>query len=266
MNPDIIKRITDLENKLEELEAKQGISVDMPFDQQDNLEILIQKKIVDIVWYDYYHYSSFWESLSGMSTGGFIASVALNYLFLSANGAGNIAFAKKKASFQNILSYDRDSRIRFSLGLEGELITSGRALYGGEAYAGTGMAITGINNIFEVGFGEQSHYGIYVNGNVMYGICSDGTGYATAILLEDFNSADIYFVEISHFPKDRVDFYVGSTLDTPPSYKASISRFVPTGYRPNLFEFSVQDNGTGTPIAGDQRLECTFVEIIQRKK
>ena len=138
-----------------------------------------------------------------------------------------------------------------------------------QSYVGTGVGITGTNNIFETGLAGSNHYGIYIDGDKIYGISSNGTSYTTTLLRDGLKSFDLFFVEIIHIPNERVDFYISEPSSgvfgaevKPTIFAGSISRDLPTGKRSYFAEFSVK-NIDGT--TGDKEMNAGFVEVIQTK-
>lgn len=255
--------VDELKRQVDVLIASSTITRDISFDEQDAIREIVSDKIIDINWKDYFHFSTFFEGLEGWSDGGDTHSIAANRLFLKSNSTSGVAYASKRATYQNILSYDSESRFRtaFDVGITASL----QEFSDIEAYAGTGTGATNIsdNHIFDEGLAGAKHYGVYLNNATLYGVTSDGVNYTTTPLVTGVDSYDLFFVEIVHHPRERVVFYVSEPTNAitnpqvkPVHERGAISTTLPTGARTMIAEFAVK---------GDAEMDVGFVELIQER-
>jgi hypothetical protein len=263
-------RISELERKID-LVVTDNFRLTAPEANrnEDESNERLGSQLTEVVWNNYTSYTSFFESLDSTEDSG--ASVASNRLFLTASGTSTVSSSRLRRIYQNLFSFDRESRFRTAFDVGGASLTTGTPMTDVEAYIGTGSKPDGAvgTSIFDVGLDFNDHYGFYIQNSNLYGITSDGTDYSTTLLRGNVNVYDLYFVEAVFFPNDRVDFYVSeptsaisNTQIKFPSYKASLSTTLPSGARSPIYEFAVKNSSGGS---GDKDLDVGFVEILQKK-
>lgn len=258
------RRLTEVENKLKKLEDSQfHMSRFLDKEQKSELGILMTEQILDTVWDDYFYYHTFFESLDGWPSGAGTISVSGNRLFMQTSGT-DVSYAKKKAIYQNVLSYDVESRFRSSFSVD-SATENGAVVTLLAAYAGVGHAITGgSNNLLSDGMGSGKHYGFLLDESTLYGITSDGTNFTTIRLLENVKFGSLIGVQALFYPRSRVEFYTteqttGATVGNL-IRRGSISKTLPYGQRLAIGEFSVASTG------GTRQMNVGFCEIANRRK
>lgn len=266
MKTDVDKRIDELETRLRALEAQPPfITRFMDDEQKQELQIIMEELISDTTWGTYFHYHTFFESLDGWPNQGSTVSVAVNRLYIDPNGT-TVGYAKKKAVLQNTLSYDEESRYRTSFTFSNAL-SDGQEMSGLLAYLGTGHAITGgSNNLLDDGLAAGTHYGFYVDADVLYGVTSDGSNYTTLALMSGIKYGDAVAIEARYYPGERVDFYASDPQDGvrvgAMTLRGTIGTTLPSGLRQGIGEFSLQDvTGTSGVV-----LNAGFCEVLQQLK
>lgn len=234
--------------------------------EKDQLFEVVSERAQELAWNNYFHYATFFDTLDSTEDSG--ASVVANRLFMSAGGTSTVAYTRFRRVYQNIFSFDKESRFRTAIDVGGPSLTTGAQMQNVEAYAGTGSTGTGGSHIFDNGLDDNSHYGFYVQNNVLYGITSNGTNFSTTYLA-DVNVYDLFFLEAVHIPRERVDFYVSDATNAitntefkEPRFRASLTSTLPTGNRKAIYEFSVKNvNGT----SGDKDMDVGFLELLQSR-
>lgn len=243
------------------------ITRDISVEQQDAIREIVSDKIIDINWRDFFHYATLFDTLDSTEDSG--ASVTANRLFMSASGTGVIDYVRFRRIYQNLLSFDKESRFRTAFDVGSPSQTTGRPMQNTQAYLGTGSTGTSYSEILSNGLGSCSHYGFYVENDSLYGITSDGSGLYSTVFLTKVNVYDLFFIEALHFPRERVDFYVSEASNAvtdpevkPVIYKGALTKTLPTGHRKAVYEFSIKDANGAT---GDKDLDVGFFELIQRR-
>lgn len=227
--------------------------------------ILMQEQIKDVVLKDFFYYFTFFESVDGWANQGATVSVASNRLYVDPSGT-TTGYAKKKAILQNALTYDNTSSFGTSFQIssalyDGDLITNTKA------YFGTGHAITGgSNNLLDDGLDAGTHYGFYLEDDILYGVTSNGSKETKTKLISGIKFGESLSLRATFFPRDRVDFYAsepesGVNVSTA-QIMGSASSNLPTGIRNGIGEFSIQDT-TGTT---GQAMNIGYCEILQERK
>lgn len=260
----IEKRLADLEATVKDLEKSQfKLTRFLPKEDKLELQILNEEQILDTVWNEYYYSHTFFESLDGWPNGGGgTKSVASNRLYMQSSGT-TTQYVKKKAIYQNVLSYETESRFRSSFSVDDSL-ADGEEVSSLALYIGTGHAITGgSNNLLDDGLDAGTHYGFVLSGSTLYGVTSDGSAYTYVELMKDVKFGNLIGVEARFYPRDRVDFYTTDQFDGvtvgPFFPRGSLSVTLPTGPRYAIAEFSFYSTG------GTRSMNVGFSEIAQKR-
>lgn len=266
------RRLAALENFRKDYDHAPYLDRNLDNKSRDILQQEMGKRALDIAWDDFFYYFEAFTSLDGVGdnngSSSVSVSVASSKLFVQSPSSGATAYAHKKTTFQNILSFDLESRfsssfdVSYSLG-SGEMTDV-------RAYVGTGVQITGGNdNIIADGLNVSDHYGFYLDDSNLYGVTSDGSSHTTTLLLDDVQHFDLFFVEARHFPNNKVVFYVsdptpadGTIVVKPLKERGTITSTLPSGRRTSLWEATVKnDNGA----AQTREMDVGYFEIAQRR-
>ena len=260
-------KLRDLENRVAVLEESSHIDRSLGSTDKKVIEDSISDTILDIAWDKYFYYYTFFESLDGWDGSATVSSVVTRLFLRTSTVQNNIAYARKRALYQNVLSYEFESRFRtsfdvaYSLG-SGSLTTV-------KAYVGTGHSITGgTGDIFSDGLASSSHYGFYMDDSTLYGICSNGSNYSTIQLATGCTNFGLRVVEARHYPGTKVSFFMSdetSSIFGDTDIKilkevGSLSTTLPSGVRTAVAQFAVKNtNGA----AQDREMDVGFFEMAQ---
>lgn len=264
------QKLIELENRVVALEQTKGIDRNIGTLDKRVMENVISDSILDLTWNKYFYYYSFFESLDGWDGSATVSSVITRLFLRTSTAQNNIAYARKRALYQNVLSFALESRLRTSFDVAYSLGSG--ALTTVEAYIGTGHSITGgTGDIFTDGLASSSHYGFYMVNDILYGITSDGSNYTIKQLVSGCTNFGLRAVEARHYPGNKVSFYISDesssvfgTTDIKTLVEVgSISTTLPTGFRTSIAQFAVKNtNGS----AQDREIDVGFLEVSQVRK
>lgn len=245
-NPqDIERRLTELERKINE---RGDFQLKYPLNESDSKIIrdVVSDRILDIVWNDYYYYSTFFESIDGYGqTVGGTGSVSITENQIEvATGAtsGSSAILQKYPTQQNVLRWDRESRFRSDLSLFDDDAQEVRLSIGDSS-----------NGV------QDSHYGFWVDDATLKGTSSLNTT-VESVTLKTLAASTVYSLEARYFPGSRVDFYVdGLKLGSVTNQAALPSAETTKTFLP-FFTFYIENQE-----AVGKKARCSWFEYIQRR-
>lgn len=268
MNPNELKQEIDelkdsTNRKLEELRLDiLGIKNSNPTDNNsvnrllDNssrqvIQDAISDNVLDIVWNDYFYYQTYFESLDGWnlidtSAGSSIVSRLGVHLATGAS-TNDISSIDKEPVYQNVLSFDEESRFASSIFVTG--VTNI------EAFVGIGFVNNGATG---------AHYGFFLSGSTLKGTCADGSTQSTVDLLTISSNHPttidpIYYVEARFYPGYKIEFFVSKDGGDLIQY-GSLSSNIPSG---NMYEWLSAEVKTKTTASIEMRFGN--MEYIQRR-
>jgi hypothetical protein len=251
-----------LEDKLNAYDSSPYLDRNLDNQSKDILHQEVSKRIMDIVWDDYYHYHTFFEAVgtTGTNYGWIVSSSGANTgvdstgLFLeTGTSTGNEAFVLKAPLYQNILSFDLESRFRTSFYVDS--VSNIRVFIGGGNGTSGGTLTVNLN-----------YYGFYLENNTLYGVTSNGsTGSRVALMTVVANN--LYLLEARYVPGNKATFYVsdGTTFPSIPSIntrakeRGSLTTTLPSGDG-TLTRFQIE-----TRENAEKNLGIGFYEYIQQK-
>lgn len=237
LTDEVLSSLHNLEIRVSSLEGKEAISVNSPTEIKDGLRYVMGDSIADIVWDDFYYFSTLFESVDGWSlsdssVGGVSGAFGGGVQLRTGNSSGSESFIVKYPQYQNFLTFNKESRFRTAFYVNENGNTLSRHSENVTLYIGHGngyaTSYSGLDPTI-------SQYGFYVSDSVLYGVTGDGKSLTQTVLLPTFNYLDVYAVEARHFPGERVDFYVSDPVtqsdnytNAIPIYRTSISKTLPT--------------------------------------
>lgn len=209
MNPEELEnKIEELSSKVEEQDEKieelqnKPVILDRYLDNQSReiIKETISDRILDITWDDYFYYQTFFESLDGWnltdSSGGSSNTNRLGVHLVTGASTNDESSIDKEPVYQNVLSFDQESR--FST-----------------AFFVTGVSdVEGFLGIGEVNNGATgNHYGFFFENSTLKGSCADGSTQSTIDLVtistNHPSSIDpIYYIEAHLYPGHKIEFFV----------------------------------------------------------
>lgn len=265
---DLQKRVTDLEAAGKVFNAASTIDRNLDNPSKVILNQETAKHALDIVWDQYFYWFTFFESLDGYAGAGDVVSNTTRLFLRTSAVEDNVAWAQKISVYQNVLTFDLESRFRTSFDFANVL--GAGVLTDIKGYVGTGYSRTGATDFFTDGLAGGSHYGFYLEDDNLYGITSDGVTHSTLLLLEGMTNYDLRFVEARHFPGNKVTFYMSEGTDAinpnnqivPLREFGSISTTLPTGFRASIMNVAVQNNDSA---GGTREMDVGFWEFAQRR-
>lgn len=248
---DLTSTVKNLEDVIRRIEKAPALDRNLDNTSKDILGQEIGKKIIDIVWNQYFYYFSAFESAEGWDvTSDAAVDVDSGGLdLLTTAVADNRANAVKSLPF--VADFDNDSRFRTVF------------------YLSVDTTASDIDYSMSVGSGiefpRSASYGFRVEENVLYGIARDDS-FETKIplmTLEELQGngleAYTYIVEARFYAGNRVEYYVSEVNQTKPLLRGTITTTLPSG--------------SGVSIAFDLYTRTTtakqayvyFVEYIQNR-
>lgn len=252
MDRDNEKRIRDLEKEVKRLSDVIGVGFDrnMNPENQDVLRELIQDKIYDIVWDDYFYIHEFFYTTTGFQTASSTSSVSFGVggvdMITGTSSGDYKELAKQMANDSEFVKHDRITYFRVNA-------------YWGETTNQTSYIRTLYNGF--VGASSDTDYssavGFKVHDGTLYGI-AQGNEQETESPILNITADEVYELELRYFPYDRVDFYVDGT------YRTSISTNLPDESDNNvkIFDAFIQ-----TDAASEQKdLHVEYYQFLQKRK
>lgn len=213
--------VKSLETAVKEMQRAPVLDRNLDNSSKDILQQEVGKRIIDIVWNEYFYFFSAFESAEGWDVvSEAVVDVDSGGLELKTTAiADNRSNAVKSLPF--VADFDNESRFRTVF------------------YLDVDTAASNIDYSMSVGSGiptpHSAHYGFRVEENILYGTCSNGTFESTIALMTLEPSqgngveAFTYIVEARFYPDSRVDYYVSDVNDTKPKLKGSLSSNLPSG-------------------------------------
>ena len=241
MEEELKQRVEQIERDLNELKAVGGIQLKAPVSTETSKTVtdLIKDNILDIVWNDYFYYSSTFESIDRYYTTGLGAANTVNAdgLFLQTTAVlGNIADSALYVTSDKTISSDRVARFR----------TVARV----DVVANQN---TGILTLSSAG----GYVGFKFIGSTIKGVCQDGTTEQTFDIGTAVNDTYVK-LELQYFPGQKVEFYVNEI------FKGALSRNLPSLYTDtNMIMFAASIEAT---TASAHELTVEYFEFLQRRK
>lgn len=223
---DLSLRVADLERTIEELKANNEITRNLPFEEQDAIREIVNDKLADSVWNDFFYFS-------GLDPVGSVMVAA-------------DVFRYGETNEQLSLSINNESRLRIVF----NLLVSGT----GSAYLTTAH-VRPVDVAYDITDTTGEWVGIKISGDIMYGVSSRRGVQTNTIIKTAVATLDDYVVEIRFFPNNRVDFYVDYV------YAGSITTNLPSDDTLEIFELFYAEVTTGTTQVDIQR-----IEFLQKNK
>lgn len=228
------KDIADLQNRFD---SKNLSSIDRYTDNEtkDSLERIISERIFDIVWNDFYYYSSTFESIDRYLTLGTGASEIVNAdgLYLATDGTGTNEAGLLLVVSSDLISTSRIARFRVSNKVS---------------------SITNVNwaaLTLEDSLGT-SYVGFWMKSGTIYGATSKA-GTETLVSLGSYSADTFYKLEL-YFTPAKVTFYVDG-----------IEKGVSTTNIPTTTPTKLFDIGIGETSASARNSTTSYFEFIQKK-
>lgn len=263
------KEVKNLTSTIKSLEARFNAYDSSPYldrnldnQSKDILHQEVSKKIMDIVWDEYYHYHTFFEAVGTAGNYGWILSdsggtsgVDSTGLFLATGtSTGNESFVVKAPLYQNILSFDLESRFRTSFYVDS--VSNIRVFIGGGNGTSGGTLSVNLN-----------YYGFYLENNTLYGVTSNGTTGSRVALISNVQADYLYLLEARYVPGNKVTFYVSEgtafpnipSINTRAKERGSLTTTLPSGDG-TLVRFQIE-----TRANAEKNLGIGFYEYIQQK-
>ncbi len=212
------------DEKILELEEK-PVMLDRYLDNQskDILATVIEERIMDLVWNKYFYYFSTFESVDSWDViSDAVSQITSSGLLLETLATiDDRSNASKYVKFQNVMSFDEESRFR--------------TLF----YLDVNTTAADIDYSMSIGLGIptplQKNYGFRLEDNILYGICSDGTTESKVAILTTNaaqgggSEAFVYLIEARFYPGNKVDFYISGSGDATLVHKGTLTTNLPTG-------------------------------------
>lgn len=219
-NSALMARLAELENKVLVLETTNEITRDISYEQQDAIREVVNDKLSDAVWNDFFYISKA-DPVGSVMTGGDVVR----------DGETNE---------QRSLSIKRESRLRVVFNLL--LLGTGTTYF-------TTAHVRPVDGAYTIASTTGEWVAIKINGTKMYGVASRKGVQAQTVIKSDLATGDDYIVEIRFFPGERVDFYVDY------EYAGTVSSNVPSDQTLEIYDWWYMEVTTGTSQIDVQRLE-----------
>ena len=194
----------------------------------------LENSIFEDIWKKTFHYTTFFESLSGFHVLG-NASIDGNQLILGTSEKEN-SFAEitKTPEWQGLATFSQRGRFR------------------------TAFTMTNANNAvayISVGGHEGQSYGFKIAGNNLYGFSNDGKK-ESVVLLQPITN-DLFNIEARYKPNEILVFYVNSVE------KGELSSGFPSAEKtPN---YQLMDISLKTTDSIQKSLQVSFFEYLQAR-
>lgn len=203
---------------------------------KDNLEQIIADRILDIVWNEYYYYSTTFDSIDRylVSINSGSVSITSSGISITTGGTGTDEDSAFLPVSSDLLSTKKEARFRLSNKLDS---TSNVNWFALTLEDSTAADYTGFR---------------MMNGSI-YGVSSHAST-ETDVLLQTYIAGTFYQLELRYFPGQRVDFYVnGIQLGT---IIVNLPTLTPT---------RIVDIGLSESTASAKTSTTSYFEFIHRK-
>lgn len=237
-NEELNKKLEDFSNKLSLVEKNKDFQLSFPLDTQSKKIIrdALSEEILDIVWNDYFYYSSTFESIDRYLTAGTGASELVNSegVYLATNGTGSNEAGLLLQVSSDLISVQHEARFKVS------------------------NKVSSITNVNWAAFTLEddlgsSYVGFWMKSGTIYGATSK-TGTETLVNLGSYSANTFYKLEL-HFTPNKVTFFVNDI-----EKGVSITN-IPTATPTRLFDF-----GIGETSASARNSTTSYFNFIQKKQ
>lgn len=263
LTPNDQNKIQELERRIASLESAKNNSISnqlktpLDFQSKEIIRSVLDEQLagfsLDTSWNNFFYYMSFFEGADGWAGGG--ATIGIEEAALTTGASsGDSASVLKSPVYQNILTFDKQSRFRSAMTVDESTSI--------EFYAGVGDGGKGVS--------ASKHYGFYIENATLYGTVSNGTTQSTVTLLTGLTATYTYFVEARFVPGQKVVFYVAAPSDARAIERGTISTNIPSG------SFGMDSGGLVvnpfllfeviTRTTAARHAHASFVEYIQLRK
>jgi hypothetical protein len=274
---ELTSKFSNLEGEIKRINESPYLDRNMDNQSKDILGQEVSKKILDIVWDDYYHYHTFFESVGAAGNFGWILSdsgsnsgVDGSGLFLETGVlAGDETFVVKYPTYQNILSFDLESRFRTAFFVDD---AGGAGVIGStpaniRVYIGGGNGVSTSSPYSFIGGDGLHSYGFLLEDSTLYAVTSNGTTFTKAVVMTGIKNNYLYLLEARYSPGKKATFYASDgtafpdvpAISTRAKERVSISTTLPSGDG-TLTRFQVL-----TTTTVEKNLGVGFYEYIQQK-
>ena len=246
-NEALERKINDLAGRVNILESKPGF-LDRNLDNlsKEIIEDVVSDRIIDIVWNDYFYYSTFFEGSAGyridFSGSGSTVIAATHIAVKTGTTNASTAYFQKRPANQKVLKWDKESRFRLQFDVS-EVTNQ-------EVRMSVGDSSDGVTD---------SHYGFFVDNAILKGTSSFNTTTETVTLLT-ITASTTYNLEAQYFPGNRVDFYVNDDFKGSVSDGNKLPSKEATAVYTDFFTFFIKNTAAEAKIA-----ECSWFEYIQQR-
>lgn len=203
-------------------------------------------ELLDVTWKKTFHWSTFFENLSGFVTGGTVYADGSQMVVHANPSSGGMSYILKQAPWQGLATFSQKSYFRTSF-----LATDDSNMTG---YIVVGRALNA--------YGDQ-YYGFKVVNSTLYGVASDnGTDNESVVVLGTILPDRLYNIEARYYPGEKVLFYVNpSRGDQVP--KGTLTNNLPsTAEKPNMHLMNVI---LTTRDGQSKHFQMSYFEYLQKR-
>jgi hypothetical protein len=231
------RKLEEISSKVKEIENEKEFQLHFPMDEQSRkvLKDVISEQILDVVWNDYYYFSSIFDSIDRYFVTGTAAAETINDsgLYLETNGTGSNEGSVFLFVSSDLINVEHDARLRIINQLDSV----------------TNVNWSGLTLVDSVG---NSYVGFEMNSGSIIGVTSKA-GTKTSVTLGTYTANTNVELEL-HFSPSRVTFFVNR-----------VEKGVSTTNIPTADPVKILEIGIGETSAAARSSTTTSFEFIQRK-
>ena len=237
-NQELTKKLDEFSNKFKELDGNKEFQLHFPLDIQSSKVIrdLISEEIFNIVWDDYYYYSTTFESIDRYYITGTAAAETINSegLYFETLGTGANEGSAILYITSDLISVQREARFQISNKVSSVTNVNWAAYILEDALA-------------------TSHVGFNMTNGIIYGI-SEKAGTGTSVELGSYIANTFYKLEL-YFSPSKITFFVND-----------IEKGVITDNIPIAVPTRLLDTGIGETSASARSSTTSYFNFIQKKQ